>query len=63
MKTFFRKLMDNWRVLKGSDSNRGYYISMQDKMTVGELAKVLKSNKQKSRAKDIEETLKKLTSK
>ena len=58
MKTFFRKLMDNWRVLKGSDSNRGFYISMQDKMTVGELVKVIKSNKQKSKAKDIEQEMK-----
>ena len=58
MRTFFEKLMDNWRVLKGVQNNTGYYISMQDKMTVDELAKVIKANKEKSKGKRIEQEMK-----
>lgn len=58
MKTFFNKLMDNWRVLKGVENNRGYYIAMQDKMTVRELAKIIKQNKKNTKSKRIELELK-----
>ena len=58
MQTFFRKLMNNWRVLKGVDYTRGFYISMQDKMTVDELAKRIASDKNNNKAKRIEQELK-----
>jgi hypothetical protein len=58
MKTFFLKLMNNWRVLKGVENIRGYYVAMQDKMTVDELAKVIKANKEKSKGKRLEKEMK-----
>ena len=58
MKTFFRNLMTNWRVLKGVDNSRGFYVTMQDKMTVDQLAKVIKANKEKSKGKRLEKEMK-----
>lgn len=58
MKTFFINLMNNWRVLKGVENNRGYYIAMGDKMTVDELAKVITANKEKSKGKRLEQEMK-----
>jgi hypothetical protein len=58
MKTLFNKLMNKWRVIKVTQDTRGYYVGMQDKVTATELANVIRKQKRKNKAKEIEREFK-----
>jgi len=58
MKTLFNRLMNSWRVIKVSESTRGYYIAMQDKITASELGVIVANNKKSNKAKQIQNEFK-----
>jgi len=58
MKTLFNRLMNSWRIIKVSESTRGYYIAMQDKITASELGVMVAKIKRKNKAKQIQNEFK-----
>ena len=55
MKTLFKRLLNSWKILKASDSNRGYYIAKDNVkphyMTMDKLAQRIIADKKNKNSK------------